>query len=88
MGNILTSEDEQDNYDTNQQVALDKEEYARYQAYQREKERRYLQEQQQGVHRNTISNQKNMMNNIGQNNTYQHQISLQFENYHDYANYS
>jgi hypothetical protein len=79
MGNILTSEDEQDNYDTNQQVALDKEEYARYQTYQREKERRYLQEQQQGVHRNTISNQKNMMNNIGQNNTYQHQIPLRHQ---------
>ena len=79
MGNTLSSEDDQNNYDTNQKVALDKEEYARYQDYQREKERRYLQQQQHGVHRNTISNQQNTSNNIGQNNTYQYNIPLRHQ---------
>ena len=80
MGNVLSSEDSSDSqHNSNQQVAVNKDDYDRYQAYQQERERRYVQEQQQGAHRNTISNQQNNRQNIGQNNAFQAQIPLRHQ---------
>jgi len=80
MGNIMSSEENPEHQsNSNQQVAVNKEEYARYQTYQQEKERQYIQEQQHGVHRNTISNQQNNRDNIGPNNTFQANIPLRHQ---------
>ena len=66
MGNTMSSEDNSEYQDdSNQQVAISKEEYKQYQAYQKQKEINFLREQQQGLHRNSIANQQNNINNIG-----------------------
>ena len=81
MGNVLSSDELSNQHtdqtnQTNQQRTLSREEYLKYQAYQKEKERQYVHEQQQAVHRNAIANQQNTARNIGVNNTYQAQASM------------
>ena len=76
----MSSEDNSEYQDdSNQQIAISKEEYKRYQAYQKQKEINFLREQQQGLHRNSIANQQNNINNIGKNNTFQTQIPLRHQ---------
>lgn len=89
MGNTLSNASDftydannanNDTNDTpNQQRSISREEYMRYQAYQKEKERQYLQEQQQSLHSNAISNQQNTYNNIGSNNTLQSNVPMRHQ---------
>ena len=80
MGNTISSEDNSEyQNNSNQQVAVSKEEYERYQAYQRQKEKQFLQEQQHGIHRNAVANQQNTINNIGNNNTFEAKLPLRHQ---------